>query len=124
MHLTPRELEKLTLHNAGFVAQKRLARGVRLNPPEAVSLIATVVMELIRDGKRVAECMDLGRTLLGRRQVLPGVPEMIHDVQVEGTFPDGTKLVTIAHPICREDGDLALALQASNIARGGGRCLE
>ena len=64
MHLTPRELEKLTLHNAGFVAQKRLARGVRLNPPEAVSLIATVVMELIRDGKRVAECMDLGLSLI------------------------------------------------------------
>ena len=113
MHLTPRELEKLTLHNAGFVAQKRLARGVRLNPPEAVSLIATVVMELIRDGKRVAECMDLGRTLLGRRQVLPGVPEMIHDVQVEGTFPDGSKLVTVHHPVVVQDGDLALALYGS-----------
>jgi len=113
MHLTPRELEKLTLHNAGFVAQKRLARGVRLNPPEAVALIATVVMEWIRDGKRVAECMDRGRTLLGRRQVMPGVPEMIHDVQVEGTFPDGSKLVTVHHPVAAEDGDLALALYGS-----------
>lgn len=113
MHLTPREFEKLTLHNAGFVAQKRLARGVRLNPPEAIALIATVVMELIRDGKRVAECMDLGRTLLGRRQVMPGVPEMIHDVQVEGTFPDGSKLVTVHHPVAAEDGDLALALYGS-----------
>ncbi len=113
MHLTPRELEKLTLHNAGFVAQKRLARGVRLNPPEAVALIATVVMEMIRDGKRVAQCMDLGRTLLGRRQVLPGVPEMIHDVQVEGTFPDGSKLVTVHHPIAAEHGDLAMALYGS-----------
>ena len=113
MHLTPRELEKLTLHNAGFVAQKRLARGVRLNPPEAVALIATVVMELIRDGKRVAECMDLGRTLLGRRQVMPGVPEMIHDVQIEGTFPDGSKLVTVHHPVSAEDGDLELALYGS-----------
>jgi len=87
--------------------------GWRLNPPEAVSLIATVVMELIRDGKRVAECMDLGRTLLGRRQVLPGVPEMIHDVQVEGTFPDGSKLVTVHHPVVAQDGDLALALYGS-----------
>ncbi len=113
MHLTPRELEKLTLHNAGFVAQKRLARGVRLNTPEAVALIATVVMELIRDGQRVARCMDLGCTLLGRRQVMPGVPEMIHDVQVEGTFPDGSKLVTVHHPVAAEDGDLALALYGS-----------
>jgi len=113
LHLTPREVEKLRLHNAGFVAQKRLARGVRLNYPEAVALIATVVMEMIRDGKRVAACMDLGRTLLGRRQVLPGVPEMIHDVQVEGTFPDGSKLVTVHHPVAAEDGDLALALYGS-----------
>ncbi|MEM6460065.1 MAG: urease subunit gamma, partial [Planctomycetota bacterium] len=89
MHLTPREIEKLTLHNAGFVAQKRLARGRKLNQPEAVALIATVVMELIRDGRRVAECMDLGRQMLGRRQVMPGVAAMLHDVQVEATFPDG-----------------------------------
>lgn len=113
MHLSPRELDKLTLHQAGFLAQKRLARGVRLNHPEAVALIATVLLELIRDGKNVAELMDLGRKLLGRNQVMPGVPEMIYDVQVEGTFPDGSKLVTVHHPIASENGDLALALHGS-----------
>src|SRR4051812_42910116 len=91
MHLSPREIEKLMLHNAGFLAQKRLARGLRLNYPEAVALIAAVTLEFIRDGHSVAELMDLGRRLLGRRQVMAGVPEMIHEVQVEGTFPDGTK---------------------------------
>ncbi|MEM9883995.1 MAG: urease subunit beta [Planctomycetota bacterium] len=113
MHLTPREIEKLTLHNAGFVAQKRLARGRKLNQPESVALIATVVMELIRDGRRVAECMDLGRQMLGRRQVMPGVAAMLHDVQVEATFPDGSKLVTVHHPVAAEDGDLELALYGS-----------
>jgi urease subunit gamma/beta len=113
MHLSPRELDKLTLHQAGFLAQKRLARSVRLNHPEAVALIATVLLEFIRDGKQVAELMDLGRKLLGRNQVLPGVPEMIHDVQVEGTFPDGSKLVTVHHPIASENGNLALALHGS-----------
>ena len=99
MHLSPRELDKLALHNAGSLAQKRLARGVRLNHPESVALIATVVLEFIRDGRPVAELMDLGRRLLGRRQVMAGIPEMVHEVQVEGTFPDGTKLVTIHYPI-------------------------
>ncbi|MEI7533578.1 MAG: urease subunit beta [Verrucomicrobiae bacterium] len=113
MHLSPRELDKLTLHQAGFLAQKRLARGVRLNHPESVALIATVLLELIRDGKSVAELMNLGRQLLGRNQVMPGVPEMIYDVQVEGTFPDGSKLVTVHHPIASEDGDLKLALHGS-----------
>src|SRR3982751_5175423 len=113
MHLTPRELDKLVLHNAGSLAQKRLARGLRLNYPEAVALIATVVLEFIRDGKSVAELMDLGRRLLGRRQVMAGVPEMVHEVQVEGTFPDGTKLVTVHHPIAAEDGNLELALYGS-----------
>ena len=113
MHLSPRELDKLTLHAAGSLAQKRLARGVRLNHPEAVALIATVLLEFIRDGKSVAELMDLGRKLLGRNQVMPGVPEMIYDVQVEGTFPDGSKLVTVHHPIASENGDLALALYGS-----------
>ncbi|HOB32870.1 MAG TPA: urease subunit beta, partial [Verrucomicrobiota bacterium] len=110
MHLSPREIEKLLLHNAGFVAQKRLARGLPLNHPEAVALIATQLLEFIREGRPVAELMDLGRRLLGRNQVMPGVPEMIPEVQVEGTFPDGTKLVTVHHPIAREDGDLELAL--------------
>ena len=99
MHLSPRELDKLVLHGAGTVAQKRLARGLRLGYPEAVALIATVLLELIRDGRSVAELMDVGRRLLGRRQVMEGVPGLIAEVQVEGTFPDGTKLVTVHHPI-------------------------
>jgi urease beta subunit/urease gamma subunit len=113
MHLTPQEVDKLVLHQAGTLAQKRLARGLRLNQPESVALIATVVLELIRDGKRVAECMELGRTLLGRRQVMPGIAGLVGEVQVEGTFPDGSKLVTVHQPICREHGDLALALHGS-----------
>jgi urease subunit gamma/beta len=113
MHLSPREIDKLLLHNAGFLAQKRLARGLRLNHPEAVALIATVLLEFIRDGKSVAELMNLGRQLLGRNQVMSGVPEMIYDVQVEGTFPDGSKLVTVHHPIASEKGNLALALHGS-----------
>ena len=113
MHLTPREVDKLVLHGAGVLAQKRLARGLRLNQPEAVALISTQLLELIRDGRSVAELMDLGRRMLGRAQVLPGVPEMILEVQVEGTFPDGTKLVTVHHPIALEQGDLALALYGS-----------
>ncbi len=113
MHLSPRELDKLTLHQAGFLAQKRLARGVKLNHPEAVALIATVLLELIRDGRRVAELMNVGRQLLGRNQVMPGVPEMIYDVQVEGTFHDGSKLVTVHHPIASQNGNLALALHGS-----------
>ena len=113
MYLTPRERDHLQLHQVGVLAQKRLARGVRLNHPEAVALIATQILELIRDGRSVAELMDLGKTFLGRNQVMSGVPEMIHDVQVEGTFPDGTKLVTVHHPIVAMDGDLALALYGS-----------
>jgi urease subunit gamma/beta len=113
MHLTPRELEKLSLHQAGFIAQKRLARGCRLNYPETVSLIATQLLELIRDGHSVADLMDRGRQMLGRRQVLPGVANMVDSVQVEGTFPDGTKLVSVHDPITRADGDLNLALYGS-----------
>ena len=113
MHLSPREIDKLLLHNAGFLAQKRLARGVRLNHPESIALIATVILEFIRDGKSVAELMGLGRHFLGRNQVLYGVAEMIEDVQVEGTFPDGSKLVTVHHPIANENGDLKLALYGS-----------
>lgn len=113
MHLCPRDLDKLLLHNAGFLAQKRLARQLRLNYPEAVALIATQLLELIRDGRSVAELMNLGRQFLGVNQVLSGVPGMIDQVQVEGTFPDGTKLVTVHHPIANENGDLALALYGS-----------
>ena len=113
MHLAPREIDKLMLHNAGVLAQKRLARGLRLNHPEAVALIATQLLELIRDGKSVAELMGIGKLFLGRNQVLQGVPEMITEVQVEGTFPDGSKLVTVHHPISAENGDLELALYGS-----------
>ncbi len=113
MHLSPREIDKLLLHNAGFLAQKRLARGVRLNYPETVALIATQLLEFIRDGKSVSELMDLGRRFLGRRQVMSGVPEMVAEVQVEGTFPDGTKLVTVHHPVAADSGDLSLALYGS-----------
>src|SRR5437764_1378426 len=113
MHLTPHETDKLALHQAGYLAQKRLARGIRLNYPEAVALIATQMLELIRDGRSVADLMNLGRQLLGRADVMAGVPEMIVEVQVEGTFPDGTKLVTVHHPIAVEDGELSLALYGS-----------
>ncbi|WNG50766.1 urease subunit gamma [Archangium minus] len=113
MHLSPRDIDKLLLHGAGFLAQKRLARGLRLNYPEAVALIATQLLELIRDGRSVAELMDLGRKFLGRAQVMEGVPEMVAEVQVEGTFPDGSKLVTVHHPIEAEHGDLSLALYGS-----------
>jgi urease subunit gamma/beta len=113
VRLAPRDIDKLVLHQAGSLAQKRLARGVRLNYPEAVALIASVLLELIRDGRSVAELMDLGRTILGRRQVMDGVPELIAEIQVEGTFPDGTKLVTVHHPIVAEHADLKLALYGS-----------
>jgi urease subunit gamma/beta len=113
VHLTPHEIDKLVVHQAGVVAQKRLARGVRLNYPEAVALIATQILEFIRDGRSVAELMDLGRRLIGRADVMDHVPEMLTEVQVEGTFPDGTKLVTIHHPIALEHGDLQLALYGS-----------
>jgi urease subunit gamma/beta len=113
VRLAPRDLDKLILHGAGVLAQKRLARGVRLNYPEAIALIATQLLELIRDGRSVAELMDLGRTMLGRRQVMAGIPGLVGEIQVEGTFPDGTKLVTVDHPIVAEHGNLELALYGS-----------
>src|SRR5947207_8147306 len=113
MHLTPHELDKLTLHQAGFLAQKRLARGVKLNHPEAVALIATQILEFIREGRTVAELMDLGRQFLGRADVMDGVADLVHEVQIEGTFPDGTKLVTVHNPIVAEHGNLELALYGS-----------
>src|SRR5258705_8785074 len=124
MHLTPHETDKLALHQAGYLAQKRLARGLRLNYPEAVALIATQLLEFIRDGRSVAELMDLGRQLLGRADVLDGIAEMIDEVQVEGTFPDGTKLVTVHHPIVGERGDLALALYGSFLPAPAGHTGE
>ncbi|KAH7515529.1 urease [Ziziphus jujuba] len=114
MKLTPREVEKLGLHNAGYLAQKRLARGLKLNHTEAAALIASQILEFVRDGDRsVAELMDLGKQLLGRRQVLPAVPYLLDSVQVEGTFPDGTKLITIHDAIASENGNLELALHGS-----------
>ena len=113
MHLAPRDLDKLILHGAGVVAQKRLARGLRLNYPEAVALIATQILEFIREGRSVAELMDVGRRILGRAHVMDGVAELLIEVQVEGTFPDGTKLVTVHRPIALDRVDLALALHGS-----------
>ncbi len=99
MNLTPREQEKLLIVVAANLAKERRARGLKLNHPEAVALITAEVLEGIRDGRTVAELMEYGTTILSRDDVMGGVPEMIHDVQVEGTFPDGTKLVTVHDPI-------------------------
>jgi urease subunit gamma/beta len=99
MNLTPREREKLLVAMAAMVARRRLERGVRLNHPEAVALITDYVVEGARDGRSVADLMSAGADLLGPDQVMEGVPEMIHDIQVEATFPDGTKLVTVHQPI-------------------------
>ncbi|MFB9902709.1 urease subunit gamma [Allokutzneria oryzae] len=99
MHLSPREQEKLLVHVAADLAHRRRARGLRLNYPEAVAVITAFVLESARDGRTVAELMDSGRRVLGRDDVQEGVPEMLHSVQVEATFPDGTKLVTIHEPI-------------------------
>jgi len=99
MHLTPREQEKLLIVTAADLARRRQARGLKLNYPEAVAIITYEIVEGARDGRSVADLMSLGTTLLKRDDVMEGVPEMIHDVQVEATFPDGTKLVTVHHPI-------------------------
>ena len=99
MDLTPREKDKLLIFTAALLAERRRARGLKLNYPEAVALISAAVMEGARDGKTVAELMGEGRTWLTRDDVMDGVPEMIPDIQVEATFPDGTKLVTVHQPI-------------------------
>jgi len=99
MHLTPREKDKLLVAMAAEVARKRLARGVKLNYPEAIALIADAVVEGARDGRSVADMMESGSHVITRDQFMEGIPEMIHDVQVEATFPDGTKLVTVHNPI-------------------------
>ena len=113
MKLSPREVDHMRITQAGHLAQRRLARGRRLNHPEAVALIASQMLEMIRDGEPVASLMTVGQQLLGRRQVMPGVSSMVNEVQVEGTFPDGTKLLTIHSPIAALDGDMELALQGS-----------
>ncbi|MDA0785023.1 MAG: urease subunit gamma [Proteobacteria bacterium] len=99
MHLTPREKDKLLVALAAEVARKRLARGVKLNYPEAIALISDFVVEGARDGRTVADLMSAGGEVLTRADVMDGISEMIHDVQVEATFPDGTKLVTVHNPI-------------------------
>lgn len=99
MDLTPREKDKLLIFTAGLLAERRLARGLTLNYPEAVALISAALLEGARDGRTVAELMHYGTTLLSREQVMDGVPEMIPEIQVEATFPDGTKLVTVHQPI-------------------------
>lgn len=99
MHLTPRELEKLMLHTAGNLAKERREKGLKLNYVEAIALIASEVMEMAREGKTIKEAVSLGATLVSREQVMDGVAEMLRQVQVEATFDDGTKLVTVHHPI-------------------------
>jgi urease subunit gamma len=99
MFLTPREKDKLLIATAAMVARRRLERGVKLNHPEAVALITDFILEGARDGKTVAQLMSEGKTVLGRADVMEGVPEMIPEIQVEATFPDGTKLVTVHQPI-------------------------
>jgi urease subunit gamma len=99
MNLTPREKDKLLIFTAALLAERRLARGVKLNHPEAVAYLSAALLEGARDGQTVAELMHHGTTLLNRDQVMEGVPEMIHEIQVEATFPDGTKLVTVHDPI-------------------------
>ena len=99
MHLTPREKDKLLISMAAMVARRRLERGVKLNHPEAIALISDFVVEGARDGRSVADLMEAGAHVINRAQVMDGIAEMIHDVQVEATFPDGTKLVTVHEPI-------------------------
>ncbi|MCF7987716.1 MAG: urease subunit gamma [Methylovulum sp.] len=99
MHLTPHEKDKLLIFTAGLVAERRKARGLKLNYPEAVAYISAAILEGARDGRSVAELMEYGRTLLSRDDVMDGISDMLPDVQVEATFPDGTKLVTVHNPI-------------------------
>src|ERR1700712_4857038 len=99
MNLSPREKDKLLISMAAMVARRRLERGVKLNHPEAIAIISDFIVEGARDGRSVADLMRAGAQVLTAEQVMPGIPEMIHDIQVEATFPDGTKLVTVHHPI-------------------------
>ena len=117
MRLTPRDIEKLMLHTACVVAQKRYARGLMLNYPEAIALISGQLLEFIRDGHTLAQLTEIGKQILGTDDVMPGVAEMIEEVQVEGTLIDGTKLVSVHHPICQSGLDSKLALYASGLTK-------
>lgn len=117
MHLSPKDLDKIILHNAGVIAQKRLARGLLLNYPETIALLSAQLLEFIRDGASVEELMDRGKKILGRDDVMPGVPSMVVEVQVEGTFPDGTKLVTVHQPLCNTNLDTDWALYGSGLSK-------
>lgn len=125
MELTPREKDKLLVFTAALLAERRMAKGLKLNYPEAVAYISAGIMEGAREGKTVAELMDYGRTLLAAADVMEGVAEMIHDVQVEATFPDGTKLVTVHEPIVGADRAAVIAgevlPQAGDIELNAGR---
>jgi urease subunit gamma/beta len=117
MRLIPRDVEKLMLHTACVVAQKRYARGLKLNYPEAIALISGQLLELIRDGHSLTELTKLGKEILGKNDVMHGVAEMIEQVQVEGTLLDGTKLISVHQPICKENVDSKLALYGSGLTK-------
>jgi urease subunit gamma/beta len=117
MKLTPKEIEKLMLHNAGFLAQKRYARGLKLNYPETIALISAQLLEFIREGATVLDLMEKGKHILGIDDVMEGVTELVDEVQVEGTFPDGTKLVSVHTPICNTKLSNGFALYGSGLVR-------
>src|SRR6185295_17632614 len=115
MHLTPREQEKLLIYVAASLAKERKARGLKLNHPEAVAFVTAAILEGIRDGRSVSNLMSYGATLLKKKDVMPGVAEMIPELQVEGTFPDGTKLVTVHEPIRYQDAEKVCQLRSQLI---------
>ncbi len=117
MRLAPKDIEKLMLHNAGALAQKRYARGILLNYPETIALLSAQLLEFIREGYSVAELMDLGMKILGVDDVMEGVAQIVDEVQIEGTFPDGTKLVTIHHPVCNKNLSNGYALYGSGLTK-------
>lgn len=117
MHLSPKDIDKIMLHNAGVIAQKRFARGILLNYPETMALLSTQLLEFIREGVSVAELMDRGKKILGIDDVMPGVEKLVVEVQVEGTFPDGTKLVTVHQPLCTKGLKTGWALYGSGLVQ-------
>ncbi|ABG58532.1 urease subunit gamma [Cytophaga hutchinsonii] len=123
MRLAPKDIEKLMLHNAGVLAQKRYARGILLNYPETIALLSAQLLEFIREGYSVAELMDLGMKILGVDDVMDGVAQMVDEVQIEGTFPDGTKLVTVHHPVCNQNLSNGYALYGSGLTKSASKLL-